>query len=178
MLDILQSNQEFIRIDKKVIQAGTAWFDNVTAFYTFDSRSNKYKRVLESNEEQNQARFPQTTLISNDPFTIKFYYDISRPNQCYGPDCRSYWANFYRWDNKKNEFKLVNGEYKSFYQDLYKQYEEMNKKGCSLEDIENKGLTTFEDIYKSNNTNYCKGSTREELNKFINYKNRALLLSN
>jgi len=168
----LDSGTEFIRVDKKIIQTGTAWFDNITAFYTYDKQTNQYKRVLVSSKEQNNARFPQTNIINPDNLTVKFYYDVSRPNQCYGYDCLSFWADFYRWDNNKNEFIQVNQEHKSFYQDLYKQYEEMNKKGCSLEDVESKGLITFEDVYKSNNTNCCKGSTRAELNKFFETKDK------
>lgn len=175
----LDSGTEFIRIDKKIIQYGTSWFDNVTVFYTYNSQTNGYRRVLVSSEEQNNARFPKTEIISQTsfPLTIKFYYDISKPHQCDGPACRSYWTDFYRWDNKKKEFKLINQEYQSFYQDLKQQYEEIDKKGCDLGDNENTGLKTFSEIYEYNKTNHCKNSTREELNKFIQVKNKIIELS-
>lgn len=168
------SNQEFIRIDKKVVQTGETWFDNVSAFYTFDSQTRKYKRVLASSEKQNDARFPQTQIIDPNLLTVKFYYDISRPNSCYGYECRSYWADFYKWDSKTSQFKQVNSEYRDFYLQLANQYEEMNKKGCDLGDNKGVGLSTLSDVFKSDKFNYCKGSSREELNRFFELKDNKL----
>ncbi len=167
----LKSNQEFVRVDKKVIQTGTVWFDNVSAFYIYDSANGQYKKVLVSSEKQNNARFPQTQIVNPDELTVKFYYDISRPDQCYGFDCRAYRGDFYKWDDKKSEFELVNKNYQSFYTELLKQYDRMDSKGCVLGDIENRGLKTLEAIYEFNKSDYCQGSSREELNKFFQTKN-------
>lgn len=174
VLGDLQFNQEFIRIDKKVLQTGSVWFDNVSAFYTLDSQTHKYKRVLASSEKQNDARFPHTQLINLDPLTVKFYYDISRPNSCYGYECRSYWADFYKWDNKTMQFEQANGEYIEFFQGLAKQYEVLDEEGCNLGDIEGMGLSTLRGVFESDKSNYCKGSSREELNRFFEVKDNKL----
>jgi len=164
------TNREFIRIDKQVIQTGTVWFDNVSAFYGYDKQTGQYKRLLVSSEEQNRARFPQTQIVNPDNLTIKFFYDISRPNSCYGYDCRAYWADFYRWDSKTSQFLQVNDEYKEFYQDLAKKYETLNQKGCAFGDVYDKGRRTLEEVYQRSSTNHCMESTRAELNAFMSYK--------
>lgn len=166
------TNREVIRIDKQVIQTGTVWFDNVSAFYGYDEQTGQYKRLLVSSEEQNRARFPQTLIVNPDNLTIKFFYDVSRLNSCYGYDCRAYWADFYRWDSKTSQFVQVNDEYKEFYDDLAKQYESLNQKGCAFGDVYDKGKRTLEEVYKRSSTNYCKESTRSELDAFMKYKNK------
>lgn len=164
------TNREFVRIDKQVIQTGTVWFDNVSAFYGYDKQTSQYKRLLVSSEEQDKARFPQTQIVNPDNLTIKFFYDVSRPDSCYAYDCRAYWADFYLWDSKTSQFVQVNDEYKEFYQDLAKQYEKIDKRGCTLGDDYDKGRHTLEEVYSSDNSNHCNGSERAELSRFMQYK--------
>jgi hypothetical protein len=166
------TNREFVRIDKQVIQTGTVWFDNVSAFYGYDVQTGQYKRLLVSSEEQNRARFPQTLIVNPDNLTIKFFYDVSRPDSCYAYDCRAYWADFYRWDSKTSQFVQVNDEYKEFYQELARQYESFNKKGCAFGDVFDKGRRSLEEVYQRSSTNHCMESTRSELDAFMKYKNK------
>lgn len=167
--DTLTGN-EFVRVDKQVIQTGAVWFDNVSAFYGYDEQAGQYKRLLVSSEEQNKARFPQTQIVNPDNLTIKFFFDVSRPDSCYAYDCRAYWADFYRWDSKTSQFVQVNNEYKEFYDGLAKQYESINKKGCAFGDVFDKGRRSLEEVYQRSSTNHCMESTRSELNAFMKYR--------
>lgn len=166
-----------MRIDKLVLDAGS-YSSRVTAFYLFDHKSEEYKRVLQSTKEQNEARYPETEIISQAPLTVRFHYDVSRPLGCYGDGCRSYWADHFSWDFEQEKFVEVNNEFSDFYKDLLKDYEKLNIKGCDLGDFEQKHLTTLEKVFKSSKTNYCVDANglevnkREDLNKFIEYKEK------
>lgn len=175
ILDSQNSENQLLRVDKLVLDAGS-FSNRVTAFYLYDPSSGEYKRVLQSTKEQNQARYPETEIISQDPLTVRFYYDVSRPLGCYGQDCRSYWADHYRWDSGQEKFVEVDAEFVDFYKDLLTQYEKMNDSGCDLGDVEQKRLSTLRDVFKSTITNYCIDTTnskmnkREELDKFFRYR--------
>jgi hypothetical protein len=173
IIDDLSSGMQFLRLDKMVQNKG-GYGNAVTGLYTWDFNKRAYVRVLVTDAKQNSAEYPQTEILTQNPLTIRFYYDIARPLECYGPGCRSFWADHYRWDNRKNKFILVNSEYKDFYQNLYKEYKRMDEEGCALGDSENIGLKTLRSLYDYNKTIYCSSlrggsasSSREELNRFI-----------
>ena len=183
VLDNKNSENKLLRIDKLVYDAAH-YSNRVTVFYLYNYEKKEYKRVLQSTREQNEARFPETEIISQDPLTVRFYYDISRPLGCYGDGCRSYWAEYFRWDSDQEKFAEVNGKFVDFYKDLLKKYETINVSGCDLGDIEEKQLKTLEEVYNSSETNYCIDTIgtgvnkREDLNKFFEYKKRLLNLVN
>lgn len=135
----------------------------------YDLISGKY---LVSPQEQTIARYPETNIISTSPLVVRFYYDVSRPSFCHGVECRGYWMEYYEWDGVKKEFINVNTKYKDEYRKLLKEHEQFNIKGCEFDnrDIEGTGVKTLEEVFKSSKTNYCYGSTRDELNRFMEYK--------
>lgn len=161
-------NTQFLRVDKMVIQYGQSWFNKATVLFRFNFEEQRYDPVLVSSSEQDAARFPQTEIISQDPLILRFYYDVARPFACYGPDCRVYWADHYRYDREKKEFISVNNEYREFFQELLNDYDDHNRSGCDSELIEGDDGLSLEDVYGSL-TNYCRNSNREELEKFMSY---------
>ena len=173
-----KQEKRLLRIDKLVFDANS-YSSRVTAFYLYNPANGNYKRVLQSTKEQNEARYPETEIISQDPLTVRFYYDISRPLGCYGDGCRSYWTDHFRWDSGQEKFVEVNNEFSDFYKDLLKDYEKLNSAGCDLGNFEQKQLITLEKVFNSSKTNYCIDSTgpvvnkREELNKFFEFKGRT-----
>lgn len=182
IFDDQRSGNQFLRVDKLVFDVGS-YSSRVTVFYLFNPKSEEYKRVLQSSKEQNEARYPETEIISQDPLTVRFYYDVSRPLGCYGDGCRSYWADHFRWDSGQEKFVEVNNEFSDFYKDLLTDYEKLNTAGCDLGDSEEKQLTALENVFKSNKANYCIDTTgpkvnkREDLNKFFEYKKRVAELA-
>lgn len=177
ILDDQKSKDKFLRVDKLVYDAAS-FSSRVTAFYLYNPNSGEYKRVLRSTEEQNQARYPETEIISQDPLTVRFYYDVSRPLECYGDSCRSFWADHYRWDADKGKFVEANAEFSNFYGNLLKDYDRLNAEGCFFGNVEEKQLSTLERVYNSSNANYCIDTTgaelnkRDDLNKFFEYKKK------
>ena len=71
ILGSYDSENQFLRLDKLVSQVGE-YFNNVTAFYLYNTQGQEYKRILQSTEEQNQARYPETEIISQFPLTVRF----------------------------------------------------------------------------------------------------------
>ena len=105
-----KQEKRLLRIDKLVFDANS-YSSRVTAFYLYNPANGNYERVLQSTKEQNEARYPETEIIFQDPLTVRFYYDISRPLGCYGDGCRSYWAEYFRWDSRQEKFVEVNNEF-------------------------------------------------------------------
>lgn len=177
ILDRQNSENQLLRVDKLVLDAGS-FSSRVTAFYLYNQNSGEYKRVLQSTKDQNKARYPETEIVFRNPLTVRFYYDVSRPLGCYGQDCRSYWADHYRWDSGQGKFVEIDREFIDFYRDLLKKYEAMNASGCDLGNAERKQLEILEELYISSETNYCIDTTgpevnkREDLNRFFEYREK------
>lgn len=177
-VDDVASNTQLLRVDKMVVQYGNHWSNNATAFYRYNFERQQYDLVLVSSKEQNQARFPQTEIVSQNPLTVKFYYDVAKPQACYGPDCRAYWVEHYRYDSKEGKFVSANGGYKESYQTLLSDYENLNKSGCDLGSFEQKVGITLEEVYNHSKTDYCSKSSRDELEKFMLFKQRVADIAN
>lgn len=182
IFDDQRSGNQFLRVDKLVFDAGS-YSSRVTAFYLFSPKNGEYKRVLQSSKEQNEARYPETEIISQDPLMVRFYYDVSRPLGCYGDGCRSYWADHFRWDSGQEKFVEINGEFIDFYKDLLKKYETMNTFGCDFGNAAGGQLKSLEEVYNSSEINYCIDTTelklnkRADLNNFFEYKKRVAELA-
>lgn len=154
---------QVLRLDR-IVWAPALYTEGASLFYVGNGV------FLVSPQEQAEARFPDTDIVSTSPLTIRFHYDVSQPAFCYGYDCRGYWADFYEWNTEKGQFINVNTKYKSYFRDLLAEYENLNLNGCDTHyvyDIEQVGVKTLEALYKSSKTNYCKNSSRDDLNRFI-----------
>ena len=165
----LTGSGQMIQIDR-IVWVPASFAKSSSLLY--DLNTGEY---LISPKEQAFGRFPDTDIILTSPLTIRFRYDVSQPVFCIGYDCRGYWEVFYEWDSNKKKFLEVNNKYASYYKNLLKEYQNLNLNGCDLHyiyDIEGSGVKTLDAVYQSSKTNYCKGSTREDLSRFMEYKTK------
>jgi len=154
---------QFIRIDKMNLHLNTYAYES-TIFYEPQSGA-----VLFSPEKQNSARYPVTMIESQAPLTIRFIYDITRPIDCYGITCRLMWSDFFKWNGTEKKFNKVNSEYKGDYESIYTNWMTLNEEGC----IKYENMT-LEQVHALNDTAHCEGSTREDLDTFIELKQDIL----
>lgn len=170
------SDSRLLKADRVFYQQSSR-YTAATAIFNYNPSKRKYENVLLSSKAQAEARFPTTEVASYYPLEISFSYDAARPLECVGFTCRISTSEYYKWNSKKNTFVSSDNDHKSDFEDLYAEYEEMDKNGCAYSNIEDVPAKTLTALWKYNQTAYCghandQKSTRQELNKFIEAKER------